>query len=959
MSSLYLGLENLSVGSSTSDVTFEKWKPNTLYDQNKYVVYNYKIYKSLIKHTSSTVFDNDLTLGNWELYVGGSSTTDIDLWRTGEKYINGDVVKDKNENIYRCVVPHVSNNFESEKDVNWIIELETYFSVNSKSQYDKMVEGGIITQDNRHLYVIQENIGGIIKSYKDIDDVYAETYNYKSEPIQDGETNLFVFKSTDVSGKLNIKDDNITTQGSYKITGYIDIGDNNYTDKDQTNSLIFRLHIITMFYDENKTKISGIETMEYPEHVEIKIPNGAKYIRTVYCVCDEMLLYIVKRPSVNPWFSKNLDDDILLPDLELSEDYKDKTLLYVDKLGFVADGKTDNSQALLNLEAMIERNSKWNSDKVFTIVFGSGKYVFKHTHMDFLSRKHVPKNAVFGLNIQGQGASTIIQYIPDDPNGIDGDEHFFIRNNNKYANITFSNFRFVGHWYRKASFCRITATPYPQHIVFDKVMFDSSHTVVELKGCDCGSEIMFDHCKFGGKIDNVLKAVRPGISHQFLNYWFINPDFQCTGGSLVNLELGGNVNIIGGNLIHKNTGGGYNEGGTFFKLGYDWIADGRKTEPQLGICRFLCQGVRFETHVNRNSRIMESYWDKNGSIMFINCDDGAKNGSGISIEDIEIPITDKFGNQLSKDGRIVKDVDGKEILKDVPVATQKMPSISDEYKAIYDDLIKSKGEVTDEMVLKEFKFHILNGTPSMKFENCILHGRHEYDFSNNNEQRINKSQNMVIYDGNIVSGKQNLTKPWDFIIIKEKANNSDGFLYSSKILPAIKFINLTKDWEQYDGCCYGNRELVGEISQKKYINLKDVYGTYPNNNTAYTIIQKGKLLTGLLLYAPENYTDSEIANNIYIKLVQTVGKYPHAVTTDYKTIFSIGTDGKLNIYGEDEQTLTTEENKANKGLAYNISFKKPLLVPESADEYGIQFYKNGTGDGVDMKDKMIAMLEFI
>ena len=802
-----------------------------------------------------------------------------------------------------------------------------------------------------------ENIN--IKTMNDINNVYKNTYLYQSEPIQKGEKNLFTKTNATPSRDLDLDNGNTDkAQGSYAVTDFIDIGNDNIN-----KSLIFRLHIKSIFFNSKKEKIKSINTPEYPENVEIKIPENAKYIRTVYCLHDEKILYIVKRDKINPYFNNNQETP-LLPDIELSNEYKDKTILYVDELGFDNTGKKDNSQALLNLEAIIERNSKWNNDKIFTIVFGSGTYKFTHPHMNFLSRKH--KNAVFGLNIQGQGVTTNIQYLSDDTHGINGEEHFFIKNDNKFANITFQNFKFEGGEYKKASFCRLTATPYPQHIVLDKIMFNHVYTTMEIKGCDCGSEIMFDHCKWNGINDNVLKAVRPGISSQFLNYWFINPDFQCQGGSLVNLELGGNVNIIGGNLIHKNTGGGFVKGGTFFKLGYDWYAEDNKKLQSLGICRFLCEGTRFECSVDRNSRILESYWDNNGSIVFINCDDGAKNGAGIK-ENITVNKVDENGNLLNKgDGNILRkhdkhydviDKDGNVISHDGKPAKKILPTISDEYITEYQSL---KNPIDNDL-LKEFKFIILNGAPSVKFENCIFHGKHVYDVSNNIEVYSNNHQNTIVYDGCIIGGQYTMDKPWDFIDMIERTNKDEKY-YASHLFPTIKFINLPRQFEIYEGCHFKDRIMPKEIVQKKYISLKNIYGSLPVCKSEDTIIDEGRIITGLILYAPKDFSTGKSknwTNHIRVAITEDTKDQEtnKTVRNEILTLFEITNTCQLSIYGEETKKIPSTENLEKDGFSYNISFKKPIIVGKNN---AIRLYRGNTAEsGESAKDKIVAMLEFI
>ena len=132
-----------------------KWLDNTEYKTDDYVVYDYKIYKCLVGHTSSTNFNDDLILGNWELYVGGSNEI-IPNWETDHDYIVGDRVKHNNY-VYECIIEHHSDlvEFDNDKD-NWIIELDKYFSL-SQNQYDQMVTDGLIDDTNKHLYIIEDS----------------------------------------------------------------------------------------------------------------------------------------------------------------------------------------------------------------------------------------------------------------------------------------------------------------------------------------------------------------------------------------------------------------------------------------------------------------------------------------------------------------------------------------------------------------------------------------------------------------------------------------------------------------------------------------------------------------------------------------------------------------------------------------------------------------------------------
>ena len=141
-----------------------KWLDNTEYKTDDYVVYDYKIYKCLVGHTSSTNFNDDLILGNWELYVGGSNEI-VPNWETDHDYVVDDRVKHNNY-TYKCIIEHHSDlvDFDNDKD-NWIIELDKYFSL-SQNQYDQMVTDGLINSDNKELFIVN-NGTDIASSYEE------------------------------------------------------------------------------------------------------------------------------------------------------------------------------------------------------------------------------------------------------------------------------------------------------------------------------------------------------------------------------------------------------------------------------------------------------------------------------------------------------------------------------------------------------------------------------------------------------------------------------------------------------------------------------------------------------------------------------------------------------------------------------------------------------------------------
>ena len=387
---------------------------------------------------------------------------------------------------------------------------------------------------------------------------------------------------------------------------------------DCNKNLMFPLHVRTVFYDENNNVIESLYTNSYPENVEIYVPENTKYIKT---------LYHRENNSFNVLECEKSDNAIrCLPQIFSRQRACKNMVIHVDDYGFKGDGTFDNSEKLLEIEELINNNFEPHKDYMYTIEFGAGVYKFKKSKLEFLSRK--VGNCVWGLNIKGQGSCTQILYKPDEN---DADENYFIANNNSYGSIKISDISFFGNGIN-TSFCRQVADPFPQHITVDDVVFCDFNYTFNLKASDCNSEFSFNDCKWRGKCEAVINGVKPGISAQMLNYWFYNPDFQCYKGSLVKLEMGGNINVIGGNLIHKSTDGSHNvEGGTFFDLSGD--------NQQYGVCRFLCEGTRFECSDNRNSSIMRSNWGNKSSITFISIDDTAKSFSGDNFSEFEFIAT--------------------------------------------------------------------------------------------------------------------------------------------------------------------------------------------------------------------------------------------------------------------------------------------------------------------------------
>ena len=105
----------------------------------------------------------DRTLDTFTDCTSGEKT--IPNWEADHDYVVGDKVNN-NDIIYKCIKDHHSDlvDFKNDED-NWIIELDKYFSL-SKNQYDQMVTDGLITNDNKELFIVN-NGTDISSSYEE------------------------------------------------------------------------------------------------------------------------------------------------------------------------------------------------------------------------------------------------------------------------------------------------------------------------------------------------------------------------------------------------------------------------------------------------------------------------------------------------------------------------------------------------------------------------------------------------------------------------------------------------------------------------------------------------------------------------------------------------------------------------------------------------------------------------
>ena len=106
----------------------------------------------------------DRTLDTFTDCTSGAEKA-IPNWISDHDYVVGDKVSN-NDITYKCIKDHHSDlvDFDVDKD-NWIIELDKYFSL-SQNQYNQMVTDGLITNDNKELFIVN-NGTNISSSYEE------------------------------------------------------------------------------------------------------------------------------------------------------------------------------------------------------------------------------------------------------------------------------------------------------------------------------------------------------------------------------------------------------------------------------------------------------------------------------------------------------------------------------------------------------------------------------------------------------------------------------------------------------------------------------------------------------------------------------------------------------------------------------------------------------------------------
>ena len=91
------------------------WGANTDYYLYQFVIYNNMLYRAKEKHTSSSAFDES----KWDLIGGGTTGTVINNWSASTDYTVGDLVIN-DTTLYQCNTEHTSvETFDETESTNW------------------------------------------------------------------------------------------------------------------------------------------------------------------------------------------------------------------------------------------------------------------------------------------------------------------------------------------------------------------------------------------------------------------------------------------------------------------------------------------------------------------------------------------------------------------------------------------------------------------------------------------------------------------------------------------------------------------------------------------------------------------------------------------------------------------------------------------------------------------------
>jgi hypothetical protein len=151
-----LGLENDIVNwnlySTANTFKFSVWTPSVRYKANDVVKLGANVYKSIIGHTSTSTFADDLA--NWNLFIEGFETGG--LWDNGSTYQLGDIVL-YGGSRYVSVIANNSNHEPSATSIQWYLVAPGTRVQKEWSASANYEEGDLVTRGGKLFKAIIDN----------------------------------------------------------------------------------------------------------------------------------------------------------------------------------------------------------------------------------------------------------------------------------------------------------------------------------------------------------------------------------------------------------------------------------------------------------------------------------------------------------------------------------------------------------------------------------------------------------------------------------------------------------------------------------------------------------------------------------------------------------------------------------------------------------------------------------
>jgi len=274
----------------------------------------------------------------------------------------------------------------------------------------------------------------------------------------------------------------------------------------------------------------------------------------------------------------------------------------VQWFGAIGDSLTDCSNAFRAVQDYLNTTSKSNGTsgrkQVINRVFiPAGTYTVSEQGAILDSTF----NSTYGFVYEGAGQylTRIIFPATNDTNS------YYLYNNNKVGFITIRDLSFQS-LDSSTNFMYSYSTNTAQNFYYERCKWEGQwRYLFRMEGTNLNSEWSMNSCNFNGYYKTAFYTPQANSSDQFVNWSFINCNFEVFRGNFIDFAKGGNINVIGGSYIITDT-----VSGTLFIL--------RNRVHSSGVQRLLVQGIRVELRTIY-AKIIESYWG-DGVILFSNMD---------------------------------------------------------------------------------------------------------------------------------------------------------------------------------------------------------------------------------------------------------------------------------------------------------------------------------------------------